>query len=445
MSSTGIVSIRLRKSLAEEAEYDAIFDVKATILVDSTKVGHISAIIVDRSRIPEHLFYSVFDAHSADLQWIGCTLMEPRLGRTYLESLQNDDDPRCGFMYISKLTISNNVQDKQEVATKALNKLFRHQTISGSTGGKVTTFAYVLDTREQWPEDVAKEWDTYKDNDRARMFHNLSAQENARRKELIRQWEVRLDEYARMDAIPFLRNGFFEDTAVSEATNRILVSSSRRVAAQILSLSHARVMRLSPLKKSPDPQGINAELFEYMIEHCTDKGDMGPIRAKIQSFVRDGVNIMESDIIHEACESQNFEIVKLILELEPNVVNEKSGRGFTPLMVAAVNTRDHNLKLIDLLLAAGADKSVRNERGSTACGLVIAKGRELNEAMQAIMGHRTGTEPMDPHLERLRSKIMPTGGLTPTDLAGGSTPGLIVYPDEDSKTNFDDDDDIYDY
>ena len=63
------VTIKLTHEPSYYAEYKELTVVSVDILVDRRKkVGTISALILNRRRVPARAFYSAFDGHSAELQ-----------------------------------------------------------------------------------------------------------------------------------------------------------------------------------------------------------------------------------------------------------------------------------------------------------------------------------------------------------------------------------------
>ena len=76
-------------------------------------------------------------------------------------------------------------------------------------------------------------------------------------------------------------------------------------------------------------------------------------------------------MIHYACQYGQAEIVKLLLERNPDSVNRVSNVGETPLMMAA---RASNLLIVKQLRAAGAEVGCSNAKGVTALHLAAILG-----------------------------------------------------------------------
>ena len=75
-----VVSLQLKHSIDYRGEYKAFGTVTAKIQVRAKTVGSIgsiSAVIIDRKKIPEDLFLNAIDGHSGELQLIAVSLFEP--------------------------------------------------------------------------------------------------------------------------------------------------------------------------------------------------------------------------------------------------------------------------------------------------------------------------------------------------------------------------------
>ncbi|KAL7535584.1 hypothetical protein ACHAWF_005206 [Thalassiosira exigua] len=140
-------SITLEYELKPEGDlYGALTSVTATVSREGKRIGTISGIRVDRQKIPTNAFWETFDEHSADLEWIGSTLLENRYGRTNLVSLREaDDDPEFDFMYIDSFHVD--ADQPGDVATHALRKFIHGKHGKGTVAyglWSVSSFAYVL-------------------------------------------------------------------------------------------------------------------------------------------------------------------------------------------------------------------------------------------------------------------------------------------------------------
>lgn len=81
------------------------------------------------------------------------------------------------------------------------------------------------------------------------------------------------------------------------------------------------------------------------------------------------------DLLIEATEHDNVEVVRMILDRNPKVVNERNTSGATALHHAAFNG---NRRMAKLLVERGADINIRDiEFGATPAGWAIEYLREL--------------------------------------------------------------------
>ena len=98
-------------------------------------------------------------------------------------------------------------------------------------------------------------------------------------------------------------------------------------------------------------------------------------------------------------------------------MNNKDGRGFTPLMIAAqaapgkttINQPKPPSNIVAALIAFGADKDATNNEGVTALGCFYASTRSYNDVSSTFGGRVHKVDPT------LRLMLMPTGGPTAAD------------------------------
>lgn len=91
-----------------------------------------------------------------------------------------------------------------------------------------------------------------------------------------------------------------------------------------------------------------------------------------------------------AVENRNKGITELLIKYGANPNARHDGNGFTPLHLAVDVEGDAawqsgeppNIAIIEILLASGADPSIKNEIGSTAYD--VAKDYEFKEAMHVL-------------------------------------------------------------
>lgn len=187
------ISLVIETENTGDDAYGSFKWIKADVFLQgiSKSIGTISGISIDRQAIPEHCFYETFDEHSATMEWIAGSLLENRYGRTTLQSLRNGgDDPEFDFFLMQQFDID--CSQPSDVAAFALRKFLQSKEIRGELQydvWRVSSIAYAL---SEFPNDQSK---------------RIEVQN---------------------EAIPFLRNGFFQDTALLQKdpdNARILVGS----------------------------------------------------------------------------------------------------------------------------------------------------------------------------------------------------------------------------
>ena len=140
------VTIRLTSQLDEDGEYDAFTSISVDVNVNNQHAGTISGTIINRRRIPERMFLSAMDGHSGELQYIGVSLFEPRLGRTKLQSLvEGGDDVGFEFLYIDKMHLDDHFKrnGNSDVGAHAIRQLLQHASLQN-----VSLCIYILDPYE---------------------------------------------------------------------------------------------------------------------------------------------------------------------------------------------------------------------------------------------------------------------------------------------------------
>lgn len=467
------ISLSVRLSPDEDCEFREITLLTADILIrrtdedsmeEETKIGSIKALLLDRRRIPHGRLYSAFDGHSGELQWIGCALMEPRQGRTKLESLRKSDDPELDFMYISKFHVDdeyknhNNNNNKNgasdDVAAVALRKLLHIPKVCD----RVCTVAYVLDAEEGMTPEEMQAYDEYQSTmepywyeDKVMGGEGIPDHIKAARKE----WSARMVGFARRDANAFLRNGFFQDPAIakdSEANSRILVASVGHFSAPLKSHAEAAAIRFYIPEALPaEPTGKDGELHEYVMTTCAHwdyTNPKPPIRQDVQALLCAGASVSRSFALHVACANNTFEMVQLLVQLERAAINSYDNLQCTPLMLAAESaagrsTMMHGIpetRVIDYLLKQGADRNLPDKSsGMTAYGHFKSRRAQLRIMMQAMTGNplNTAAAELHPTEQVIETRLMPPRGPTRADTNGGKPEGIIDYSADD-----DDDDEM---
>lgn len=436
-----------------EMLYHAFTDVEAKIFLqeegkaESKLIGEIQATLVDRQKIPEGCFHVTFDEHSADMEWVGCTLLENRYGRTMLESLREHDLREFDFMYISSFGVNH---DSPDVAAAALYKFLHDPEIKGDLEfgcWRVSSAAYVLPGCSSADDETNSAGKNSNDRKRKR-----DADCNA--------------QAMQQQAEPFLRLGFFQDQALihkDRKNARILVATYGHWNQNIRSSAQIASTRLISYEV-PKPGGKDLEILEaveallsttiqdYTVNLSAVTGlatsepprdnastqQLNGLRTQIQALRRTGGerSIARSTALHTACEKNSPKVLQLLLEIEPAAIESKNSQERTPLMTAANNAAGRcsitngldDTTVIDQLLAAGANKSSTDPSGMTAYGYFRNLSKLLYDTTRF---DKRGT------LTFLESKLRPPGGPTAVDLAGGigGNSGFVDYRPEDDEAD----------
>lgn len=458
------VSIRLKHSLDEDGEYNAFTNVQVDILKINAKIGSIEATMIDRQRIPDGYFLSACDGHSGDLQHMGCTVYESRYGRTKLESLADCDDPEFDIVYIHSFHVHDEHKANSDVATTALHQFLHHPFIKGNSNfgcWKVSSAVYYLDPLEAMSKQERTAHEEKQSADAqtqyARLLNPPAETDETRRAKVLEKKKMEI--LARSDAIPFLRNGFFQDVAIARQGNeRFVVASHSHWTRPLLSEPQAAEIQfyVSP-PKPPTPMGKDAEILQAVISasgefHSSQALPVsqlmisGPgmvnealsmsrantisrLRNDISNLVSDGGSIAQSHAIHAACANNAKPVLDLLLQLDRTIVNSLDQHSLTPLMIAAESAAGRSTnqgipetQVIDTLLAAGADKQKQDLFGMTAYGHFKSKTAGYAEMMNAMMGKSSMTNNRVPvHSSHLivEQKLIPPSGPTCSDVSGG--------------------------
>ena len=438
----------------DEDTYSAFTDVEAKVFVQGTAkaIGSIHATLVNRQAIPENCFYEVFDEHSSAMEWVGCSVLENRYGRPNLQSLRECDDPEFDFMYISSFDIIHNGEgtySSSDVASAALYK-FLHDPkyIKGVLDygcWRVSSAAYILST----PPSSA---------------NSSGGEANQASRKRKHTGEAPEADVVREQAEPFLRNGFFQEKVLVQKNPenaRILIASygdwekpirpSHKVNFTPLSLTSTSkpigkdleileaVQRLLASSNQPLPTNVAAVMiglatYQEPRENTTPQ-QINELRTQLEALRRQGGSIAKSTALHAACESNSGKVVQLLLDMEPAAKNAKDSNNLdrTPLMTAARNAKGRltingieDTRVIDALLAAGADKAATDASGMTAYGYFRSP-----YSQDLTYQHKRGT------LVLLESKLCPPTGPTGVDMAGGKgrSTGFVDYGPEDDQAD----------
>lgn len=469
-ASAAGVSIRLKHSLDEDGEYNAFTNLKVDILKNQTKIGSIEATVIDRQRIPDGYFLSACDGHSSELQYMGCTVYEPRYGRTKLKSLAEYDDPEFDVMCIHTFHVEDEYKKtNSDIATTALHQLLHHPFIKGNLlygCWKVSSVVYELDPLEAMSN---QERTTFVEKRNANRMVNPPEEtdETRRAKEMEKQ---KMDSLARQDAIPFLRNGFFQDPAIARQGNeRFVVASHGNWTRPLLSETQAAGIQFYvPQPKPPAPMGKDAEILKLVMkvagesrfsEAPTSPAKIAQLRNDIGNLVHAGGSVSRSHAIHAACANNDKAVLDCLLELDPTIINSLDQENMTPLMIAAMSAAGRSTingipetRAIDILLAAGADKGKEDSFGMTAYGHFKSKTAGFDEMMNAMTGQSCTTNQSHASHLAVERKLLPPLGPTTSDMNGGEgeEAGFMDYSRDDRESDamygggsYDDEDEGY--
>jgi hypothetical protein len=413
------------------------------------QVGGITGVSVNRQAIGYNGFFEAFDEYSSELEWVGCSLLENKRGRTRLNSLRAaGDDPEFDFFLIESFWIDQDLEDPCVVATFALRKFIYSDVIKGNysygTWG-VSSIAYALHDFGFSEEDQQDQ-----------TFSGTSGKRK------------RCDgEGCYDEAIPFLRNEFFQDTALLQenpdnclilvggvehfqqslksesAVMPALRALRSRLAGRKATGKDAEILSRVELLVDENDQLVQMEslanvsramLGNAIYQPPTDKTtaqQLQSLRRDLDNLVREGGSIARSTALHAACEKNSIKVVKLLLEVDPQSVSVKDCLGRTPLMIAAINACGrksingiNETEVMDHLLSAGARKNDVDNVGLTAYGH-LKKRLFINSVHLQYRATLTDLE----------HKLYPPGGPTTMDFSKGSggTSGLVDYGPEDEE------------
>jgi hypothetical protein len=416
--------------------------VQGKIMLDQKEIGTIHATIVNRQAFADNDFHPHFDDESADMEWVGCSLLENRFGRTRLASLVEYDDPEFDFMYISSFGLQDPYMKNSDIATAALHEfLYDPNFIKKDLRyglWAVSSAVYIVPSVASLQQTSQK---------RKRQDENDDSGANP----------------SRLYMDPFLRNGFFQDAALIHKdpdNTRLLVASYGQWSKP--PLSKEAVANVAVISRPRKPSGNDLEILNSVEELCTTgkrepnfsaimigleryeapRDESTPqqlqtLRSKIALLVKQGGSLARSTALHMACEHNKPKIVKLILDMDHSTLHTKNSRGETALVVAAKNAAGRitingldDTEVVDQLLAAGANKSDTDPLGMTAYG-------HFTKSADFML--------RNPGVDVLQQKLYPPSGPSTGDISGGS--GFVDYTAEDAERDAearaDDDDGDY--
>jgi hypothetical protein len=262
----------------------------------------------------------------------------------------------------------------------------------------------------------------------------------------------RLNDYARLDANQFLRNGFYQDKAVACLGPRYIVAAKAHWNAQLK--SHDEVVSIQfyvPPSLPQPPVGKDAEILDLTKRNCQDgletSHPVTDFRMEVERLIQEGGSLSRSNALHAACALNDASKVMCILYADLTTLETRDVYNETPLMTAAAvmagksnkNGYPLNHPIIDMLLSAGADKDAVNTDGMTPYGIFVRQHKDYAEMIAAMTGCEIPRIDSVPGYATLKEKLMPLGGPTRSDLMGGDSEdaGLIHYEEDDDSMDYD--------
>ena len=175
----------------------------------------------------------------------------------------------------------------------------------------------------------------------------------------------------------------------------------------------------------------NTDIAEYLIDHGANVNapkDWGPLQEAstfsiemVKLLLARGANInggLEQPTLHAGIRSGHKDIVELLIQHGVDVNAKDYYRGYTPLQRAAITGRTELVKLIS---EAGANISVKNDRGQTLLHLI------LDIRNSDYRGYRLSKDTIELLLTKGADvNLKDNDGRTPLHLAADSTDADIV-------------------
>ncbi|CAB9531490.1 unknown protein [Seminavis robusta] len=371
-------------------------------------------------------FLTVMTEKSASLRRIGSAIFEPKYGRTKLQSLSRTDSLDW-ILVIDKFHVDYKYKKDgaSNVGASALQAFLSLRAVVHN----VSCAVYEMDPREAMTRE---ELDSQKGKDRdeekeSKQPFRWNLAERSIRKE--REEELHFSLCRRADANQFLRIGFFQDQALAMRGNgNYLVASGKHWSRDSARLSHEEAEAISFYKPRvfPAPVGKDSELHQMIREGGAN------IEHKVKSLISQGASVTRSLALHTAVANSNRKVVLLLLRLDREGFDPN---GTTPLMLAtreAANLpEDDETEILDILLAAGADRSAQNLEGKTAYGLLLDwrgdywamehLGRGKNMCFTVLKQQVSE--------EETAQKLLPPNGPSPADETGGVMEGFVHFDD----------------
>ena len=146
-------------------------------------------------------------------------------------------------------------------------------------------------------------------------------------------------------------------------------------------------------EKNPAPSSTSISLTseEESLKKNYQPGDLAKAAyssdlEKVKAYLKIGINVNERDkpggtALHAAMFQKNMEIITLLLQHKADINIQGLSNHFTPLHDAVWA---NNLPAAEILLKAGADRSIKNNKGQTPLEKAKIEGRsEMIQLLEA--------------------------------------------------------------
>ena len=136
------------------------------------------------------------------------------------------------------------------------------------------------------------------------------------------------------------------------------------------------------------------------------------------------------------------------MQMDPLTIETRDVNNAIPLIMAAATAAGKSnidgfpldQPILDMLIAAGANKDAVGAKGLTAYGTFQKYDKHYCQMLSAMMGTPVRDKSkVLPGLSELKAVLFPSGGPTAADLNGGKSAelGFVEYSNEDSDYEYD--------
>jgi len=215
----------------------------------------------------------------------------------------------------------NKLNNNSDVGAFAIHKLLRHSMIKGEgIWHGAAACVYILGPNEAMSrEEGEEEAESRRKTEREiEQMHSSAERPPATAESLRIQQEKnqRQDNYARLDANQFLRNGFFQDKAVAKDRDPYIIVAGRNSWNQPLK-SHSEVAAVQFWDSSSGvrpPVGKDAEILDLTKRKCRPGGGgtvsgearASSYRAEVLRLMNEGGSLARAHALHAACAIDDY-------------------------------------------------------------------------------------------------------------------------------------------